>query len=617
MIPGQCARWLNRGLVRLPSISTLRPALVLLLAVAPAVGWAVEGQRARLGRGATYYVAQRHPAADDGNPRTADKPFRTLSRAASAVVPGDTVLIEDGVYRETVTLETSGTRERPILFTAAPMAQVTVTGADPVSDWRREPGEGSVFSTPWPHQFLGWTKRRAHPDDDYHLAIGRAEQVYVDGYPLHQVLSRGQLSRGTFFVDAQAERLIVWDRTDQDLVKANLNVEASVRPRLLACKGSYLHVRGLRFRYAANHAQQGAVSLQGDHSVLEDCVIERVNGTGVQVAADGVTLRRCILRDNGWSGFDVTGRGFLMTGCLCENNNVKNWNRSWGAVNKLVLCRNAVIEKSIFRSNRGNGLWFDIGNEDCTVRNCLIADNEDAGIFYEISYGLRAHDNVIIGNGLAPRPAAWGANGGITLSSSAHCLVERNLLISNKEGFQFREQARTTPRIGSPPERQYAVWCHDNVIRRNAIVYNRDVQTAGWFAMADHSYWPRALQEVKTGKRPEAKQPLPARTDLDRLEKRPAGLSLEDLNLRLSANVYATKPGQGLYQWGCLFDSHEKYQTLVEVERTLSLESGSRVESVTFRDWATLDLRVPRSSPLLSLGCYPRGEVPGVRLGVY
>ncbi len=42
---------------------------------------------------------------------------------------------------------------------------------------------------------------------------------------------------------------------------------------------------------------------------------------------------------------------------------------------------------------RGNGIWFDIGNENCTVRQCLIADNEDSGIFHEISFGLLLERN--------------------------------------------------------------------------------------------------------------------------------------------------------------------------------------------------------------------------------
>ena len=60
-----------------------------------------------------------------------------------------------------------------------------------------------------------------------------------------------------------------------------------------------------------------------------------------------------------------------------------------------------VCENCRFLGNHGVGLWFDVSNVDSTVRHCLFADNEDAGVFYEISYGLHAYDNVAVGNGLA------------------------------------------------------------------------------------------------------------------------------------------------------------------------------------------------------------------------
>jgi hypothetical protein len=305
-----------------------------------------------------------------------------------------------------------------------------------------------------------------------------------------------------------------------------------------------------------------------------------------------------------------------MTECLCENNNTKNFNRGWGAVNKIGLSHGVVIEKSVFRDNRGNGLWFDIGNEDCEVRNCLLLNNENAGLFYEISYGLHAHDNVVIGNGFAPRPGAWGANGGIVLSSSPHCLVERNLLIANKEGFQFREQERTTPTVGDPSGKQYAVWNHDNVIRNNVIAYNRDVQVAGWIATDDGRLWPRNLWPAMMGRPAPERIEYPKGSELDRREKAPEGMTLEDLALTLRHNLFAAKPGQHLYQWGCSWAPHKLYDTLSAVSEALGLEQESRAAEVRFADWAELDLRVPADSPLLARNCYPRGEVPGVRLGV-
>lgn len=561
--------------------------------------------------GRTYVVAQLHPAASDDNPGTPDRPFQTISRAAKAVQPGDAVLIEDGIYRETVVIEASGTKEQHIVFQAAPMAQVTVTGADLIPDWKREEGEGHIYSTAWPHVFIGWSPHRTHPDNDYHRMIGRAEQILVDNYPLLQVPSRQELTRGTFYVDEPGQRLYIWDRTNQDLTQARQIVQASGRPVLWHCKGGYVQTRGLRFQYAANQAQSGAVLIQGPSNVLEDCVIERMNACGASFSGAGLVVRRCVFRENGQMGFSANAADLLITECVCEDNNIKNFDRGWEAGgNKLVLCSNAIIEKSVFRRNRGHGLWFDIGNENCTVRYCLIADNEDAGIFYEISYGLHAHDNVIIGNGWAPRFGAWGANGGISLSSSARCLVERNLLIANKEGLQFREQERSTPRIGRPGE-AFAIWNHDHRIRHNVIAFNRDFQIGGWFDVADASPWPRARQSEQ------AAMVLPPGTDLDGLKEKPTGLSLEDLKLELSHNLYAVKPGQQLYQWGCSWREHRRYSTLEEVQQALGLEQESRIGPVEFQDWLAGDLRVPANSLVLKMDCYPQGAVPGVKVGPY
>jgi hypothetical protein len=50
---------------------------------------------------------------------TPDKPFLTLSKAASVVKAGDTVLVYTGVY-DRVTFKTPGTASAPITWKAAP-----------------------------------------------------------------------------------------------------------------------------------------------------------------------------------------------------------------------------------------------------------------------------------------------------------------------------------------------------------------------------------------------------------------------------------------------------------------------------------------------------------------
>src|SRR5215475_15183317 len=44
---------------------------------------------------ATYHVS---PTGSDYNPGSESRPFRTIQKAADSVKPGDTVLVDDGVY---------------------------------------------------------------------------------------------------------------------------------------------------------------------------------------------------------------------------------------------------------------------------------------------------------------------------------------------------------------------------------------------------------------------------------------------------------------------------------------------------------------------------------------
>lgn len=544
--------------------------------------------------------------------------FRTIGEAAKGVQPGDTVLIHSGVYREGVTVEAGGTASRPIRFEAAPAANVTVTGADVLTGWAKEPGTDNIFSVAWPYSFIGGPTH-AHPDDDYHAMIGRAEQVFVQGYALHQVLRRDQLSRGTFFADLDAKRLYVWSAGDEDITQGGIKVEASTRSVLWRCTGDYVTLRGIRFRYAANMAQQGAGQFAGRHDTVEDCVFERTNGNGCSFQAPDITVRRCTFQDNGQLGFGAARADRLhLDGCLVRNNNVKGFGRGWEAGGlKIVLSRGAILENSRFVSNRGSGVWFDIGNENSEVRNCLIANNEDAGIFYEISYGLHAHDNVIVGNGFADTPGAWGAAAGICLSSSPGCVIERNLLVANKEGFNFREQGRTTPRIGAPRgSKEEAVWNHDQTIRHNVLADNRDAQTWGWFDVLDERHWPRAMQEKKADAGRAAQDQAAAYGARDK-NGQPVGLSLETLKLTFAGNLYTPGDSGGLFHWGTAWRQHRYYDDgLGDVRKKLGLEQGSVVAPFTFGDYLTRDFRVPANSPALKMGCYPRGSVPDAQLGV-
>jgi hypothetical protein len=537
-----------------------------------------------------------------------DSQVRTIDEAVSQLAAGDTIIIHGGLYREQITVEQSGTAEKPITIQAGPGELVVVTGADRLTQWQRLEGNDSIFFADWPHRFVSWNEHNTHPSDDYHKLIGRCEQVFVNNYQFKQVLKKQKLSRGTFFVDLNKKRLYVWDNANRDISSEKVMVEASVRSTLWTCKGNHVRTKGIRFRYAANRAQHGAVQFSGDDNEVEDCTFEYTNSSGAKFTGERITVRNCIFQYNGQLGFSLgRAHGLLMTGCVVTNNNIKGFNRGWEAGgNKIVLTRGAIIENSIFTENRGHGIWFDIGNEKCQVRNCLIFNNENAGIFYEISYSLHAHDNVIAGNGFAFTPSAWGANAGISISSSPYCLIERNLLIGNKEGLSFREQKRSTPLIegGSEP-----IWNHNQTVRNNVLAYNRDAQVWAWFDIDDERHWPKSMQEGSLNKL--------GRTESSSAKGPPSGSALANLKLNLRDNIYCPGSGQGLFNWGVTWKRHKRYLDLETVLRELSLERGSRVVDIGIKDFHKLDLRVSMDSPAIQMQCYPRGNVPDVRLGTY
>ncbi len=569
---------------------------------------------ARAGFSVTYVVAQDHPKAGDDGPGTEEQPWKSLAKAASSVTAGDTVIVHAGTYRERVLVKSNGTAEMPILFQAAPGDWVTVTGADRIRKWTKADPERPIYSVEWPYKFNAWNKAMTHPNDQRHAVIGRAEQVWIDGYLARQVLTREQLAPGSFFADVENKTLYAWDSGNADLNQ--VTVEAATRSEIWRSEGAYVNLRGFRFRYAANAAQAGAVVLAGKHDRMEDCVVEATNGEGATFTGEDQIVRRCEFRDHGEFGFTAGhAHRLLFTDCLVENNNTKNFSRGWAAGGtKVVLCRDVVIEKSRFLRNRGVGIWFDIGNENCSVQNCLVADNEDAGIFYEISYGLQAHDNVLIGNGFANTKGAWGAQAAICLSSSPGCVIERNLMVANREGFNFREQTRTTVKIDEKGE--HPIWNHDEMIRCNLIALNRDAQVAGWFAIDDKRHW-----LVHTAEKPSGAEAKAPQGDLagDYVAKnqngQPRGLTLEKLNLRFEKNVYFAAPGRRLIQWGPTWTEHQWYDSVEAFQAALGIDEGGKITEPKFTDLLSRDLTLPPDAEAAVKACYPRGVIPSAGVG--
>ena len=94
------------------------------------------------------------PSGSDKNPGTAQAPFATIGKAASAARPGDTVKIGPGLYREQVTFTRSGKEGAPVTFagTRGPKGEFLTIVEPPGTDlvkWVPAPEIGPcVWKTP-------------------------------------------------------------------------------------------------------------------------------------------------------------------------------------------------------------------------------------------------------------------------------------------------------------------------------------------------------------------------------------------------------------------------------------------------------------------------------------
>jgi hypothetical protein len=72
----------------------------------------------------------------DQNTGSAQRPFRTIRRAAELAQAGDVITVHGGVYRERVSPPRGGTSARKlIVYQAAPGERVEIKGSEVVTNW--------------------------------------------------------------------------------------------------------------------------------------------------------------------------------------------------------------------------------------------------------------------------------------------------------------------------------------------------------------------------------------------------------------------------------------------------------------------------------------------------
>lgn len=377
----------------------------------------------------TYIVDVNNPRASDDNPGTEYLPFKTISRAVKDLRPGDMVLIKAGVYRESVTIKASGTKDKPIIIKAYPgdEGKVIIKGSEIFKNWKQMPGN-PVWIAPWnyyleAHYPKNWM--------DFGPYAKRCEMVFVNGKPLKQVLARGLLRLNTFYVDEKHKKLYIAVPFGIPLK----NVEVSVRQRGLFVRGSYLVIEGLTVMYVANHHKEAAFDVIGRYITIRNCKALWNNLDGFRIAGRYIKMIRCVANHNGRCGISASIHNSLIQGCV-TNENSWRFGPTWHAGGMKIVGGGPsynVIIGHIAKNNNGRGIWFDYGCSYNKVISCFLHGNLITGLEFEACLeGNIAINNIICHNKIwksSLRPEKTGV--GILIYESLGVKISNNTIVSN------------------------------------------------------------------------------------------------------------------------------------------------------------------------------------------
>jgi parallel beta-helix repeat protein len=238
----------------------------------------------------TTLRVDRHDArCSNAKQRDGNRPYCSIGAAALRVSPGQTVLVAAGNYRERVAVHRSGTRRAPVVFAAAPGANVTLSGR----------GNGFYLSD------VSWvtvTGFNVSTTRSYGIAVLDAS---------HITLSRNRVSRAGIRAPAMTAYGIYLSDVSDSLVLGNItyaNSDAGIAltngatRNVVESNRAYDNARGYVRAAAGIHLYSApANTVAGNVSYdNEDAGIE------FQVGSSNALVSNNITYDNGDHGIDVS-----------------------------------------------------------------------------------------------------------------------------------------------------------------------------------------------------------------------------------------------------------------------------------------------------------------------
>ena len=406
-----------------------------------------------------YHVAK---TGNNDNPGTLDSPFLTIQKAADIALPGDKIIVHEGVYRERITPPGGGESDsKRIIYIAADGENVEIKGSEVIKGWTKF--VGNVWKAAVPNSFFGdYNPYKDIIHGDWFNNQGRVHHtgdVYLNGKSLWEMDILEKILNPkpqTDKYDPEGSTFTWYCESDKDntYIYANFHgadpnkelVEINVRKSCFYPDKTginYITISGFRMKHAATQwapptaEQIGLIGTNWSKGwIIENNHISDSRCSGITLGKHGdkydntsentaegyvETIHRALER--GWSK-DNIGSHIIRNNVICnceqtgicgsmggvfsiiENNDIYNiWAKrqfsgaEMGGV-KIHASIDMVIRNNRF-ANCGRGLWLDWMAQGTHVSGNLFYNNTSDDIFVEVNHGPFLIENNILLSDLA------------------------------------------------------------------------------------------------------------------------------------------------------------------------------------------------------------------------
>jgi len=340
---------------------------------------------------ATVFVA---PSGDDAATGTLQNPWRTIQHAVNRTGPGDTVIVQPGLYRESVVISAGGTSEEPLRVVASP---------------------GAVVESPAPELSLSAFDVRNGAGhlviDGFEIRGGFHESVFLRPGAHHIVLRNLHIHRN---------RVGIWIAGAHAILVQSCVVEAN-------------SVHGIRVYQGSSE-----VEFEDTDSIANDDG-EACNGEADGFIADqdvlGFRCRRCRAIANGEDGFDLSARDVVL-------------DRAWATDNGcagIKLYQGGRLTNSVVARNRTGVVTTNVSADSVSLEllHATLAENRGTQLllrspmegFSTTPYAASIRNSILSGPGKLAE-----------IESGVTFFEERNLFFrpnSTADAIVFRQKSGT------------------------------------------------------------------------------------------------------------------------------------------------------------------------------